>query len=96
MSSYNEITLKDALQKLVKAYRIKGRLDQQRLIDSWEKVVGPMIAKHTRDIYLKDRKLIVMLSNATLRQELHYSKDRFCDLINEYLEEKAIDEVVLR
>jgi len=96
MFRHNEITLKDALKKMVKAYGLKGKLGQQRLIDGWEDVVGVMIAKHTRDIYLQNRKLVVMLSNPQLKQELHYHKADLAKKINDYLEDDVVDEVVIR
>ena len=92
----NEITLKDALKKLVSAYGLKSKSNQQRLKDHWAEVVGPMINKHTRDVYLQNRKLIVMISNPQLKQELHYMKGELAQKINDYLKENLVDEVVIR
>ena len=96
MSAGNEHSLKEAINELLKAYKLDGRLSEIRLINSWEKVMGKMIAKHTKDIFISKKKLFVQLDSAALRQELSYAKEKMVKMLNEEAGETVIDEIVLK
>ena len=96
MSRHNEHSLKDAIEKLLKTYKLDDRLAERRLISSWESVMGSMIAKHTTDIYIKHQQLFVTLDSAALRNELSLAKSKIVKMLNEAVGRKVINEVVLR
>ena len=50
MSKHNEHSIKEAIELLLKAYKLDDRLAEKKLISSWETVMGKMIAKHTMDL----------------------------------------------
>jgi predicted nucleic acid-binding Zn ribbon protein len=90
----NETTLKDALEKLIGTYKLRGKLQETQLVANWEKVVGKMIDKHTRDLYIKSDKLYVKLDSAVVRQELMYARTQLLEKINEELGGKYIQEII--
>ncbi len=92
----NEQSLKEVIGELLKVYKLDGRMNEVRLISSWEKVVGKMIAKHTKDMYISRRKLYVKLDSSVLRDELSYSKTKILGMLNEEAGTEVIDEVVFR
>lgn len=92
----NEVSLGDAIKAMIKNYRLKDRLTEVSLIHSWEKVVGPMIAKHTVKIYVKNRSMFIKLDSSALTNELSYSKAKIVKAINQEIGENLIDEVVFR
>jgi len=94
MSRPGEISLKDAIDRLLNTYRLKGKLHETQLVQSWEKVMGRMIEKHTRDLYIKNRKLYVKLDSAVLRQELVYARTSVLEKVNQELGSHAVDEVI--
>lgn len=96
MSQYNETTLKDAIQALLKANGMESKMAETRLISSWKEVVGPTIAKHTYDLSIYQDKLFIKLDNATLKQELHYSKDQLINIVNDFAGKELVKEVVIR
>ena len=77
-------------------YDIKAILDEKKLIESWEEVMGKMIAKHTKDIVIRNKQLIVTLDSAALRNELSLAKTKIVKILNEKAGKVVITEVILR
>jgi hypothetical protein len=94
MKSSNEYTLKQAIEALIDQYKIQERLSETSVVNDWEKIVGKMISRHTKNIYIKKRILFVELDNAALRNELSYAKTKLVAAINKSLNAEAIDEIV--
>ena len=94
MKSSNEYTLKQAIEALIEQYKIQEKLSETVVLNDWEKIVGKMIARHTKNIYIKKRILYVELDNAALRNELSYAKTKLVLAINKSLNSEAIDEIV--
>jgi predicted nucleic acid-binding Zn ribbon protein len=94
MKSSNEYTLKQAIEALIDQYKIQEKLSETVVINDWEKIVGKMIARHTKNMYIKKRILFVELDNAALRNELSYAKTKLVITINKSLNSEAIDEIV--
>jgi len=94
----NEITLGEAIQELIKTYNpgSKRKLSEARMIGSWDKVVGIMIAGHTTKMWVHQRKLFVEVDSAALRQELTYSREKIRKSLIKLAGEDLIDEVVFR
>ena len=92
----NEYTLKEAINKLLETYRLKGKLSEVNIIERWETMMGKMIAKHTTNIYLKDRKLFLTIDSAPLRHELTFAKEKIIEILNREMGEEVIEEVVIR
>ena len=91
----NEVTLKQALQALMKAYRIDGKINERKVIDNWEKIIGKTIARHTRNIYVKDGKLFLTIDSAPLKHEISYSKNKIIEMVNSEVGVNLISEVIL-
>jgi predicted nucleic acid-binding Zn ribbon protein len=96
MSKHNEHSLKEAIDLLLKTYKLDDRLAEKRLIGSWEAVMGAMIAKHTTDIYIKHQQLFVTLDSSALRNELALAKSKIVKMLNDAVGREVINEVVLR
>ncbi len=92
----NEISLKAAIDKLIKSYQLQGKLTETQLNDSWEEIMGKPIAKYTRSLQLNNGRLVVKLSSSVLRQELSYGKDQLIERLNEHFGEAVIKDIVLK
>lgn len=91
----NEIYLGHAIKEMVDFYNLKGKLGEANVLSAWEKIVGTMIARHTTDIYIKRRKLYIVLDSSVIRNELSYAKSKLLQLINEEAGETVVDEIIL-
>jgi predicted nucleic acid-binding Zn ribbon protein len=94
MQRHSELSLKDAIEKLLNTYKLKSKLQETQLVDAWENIMGKMIERHTRDLYIKNKKLFVKLDSAVIRQELMYARTTVLEKVNQELGAKVIEEVV--
>ncbi len=95
MRHKNNVTLGQALEMMVKELKIKGKLDETRIQDGWERIMGKPIAKYTSSISLKGGKLYIKVENAPLKQELSYGREKIRDLFNQELGSDVIREVII-
>ncbi len=96
MQSNNDHNLKELIEKLIKSYRWTDKLDAVDVSATWEEVVGGIFAKHTTNLFVKNRVLYVKLDSSVLRNELHMVRTKIKDRINKKLGKTVIDEIVLR
>jgi predicted nucleic acid-binding Zn ribbon protein len=94
MAGPGEITLKDAIDRLLNAYKLKPKLNEAKLTERWELIVGKMIEKHTRNLYIKNTKLYVKLDSSVVRQEMMYARTSIIEKVNSELGGKYIDEII--
>ena len=95
MKKSNDQRLGDAIRELIETYQIKGKLDEVKLISSWEKVTGKVIVKHTKDIFIKNRKLYIKLDSPALKNELMYARSTLLESLNNEAGSVVIDEIVI-
>ena len=96
MSKHNEHSIRDAINHLLKTYKLDERLAERRLLNAWEEVMGRMIANHTKDLYVKHRQLFVTLDSAALRNELSMARTEIVQMMNEAAGAAVIDDVILK
>lgn len=89
-------TIGDALREFMNKSRLKPRLNEVRIQENWEQLMGKTISRYTESIQLIDGKLLITTTVAPLKQELNYSKDKIIKLVNEMLGEAVVREVVIR
>lgn len=89
----NEQSLGDAIKAFLKEHRLEKKLDETRLIHSWEKIVGDMIARHTRSIYIRHKTLFVKLDSPALANELSYARNKIVKSLNKEIGKEVIEDV---
>ena len=95
MKKSNEQSLADAIREMLNAYRMNNKLDEVKIIQGWDQVVGEMISKHTQNLYIKNRTLFVKVDSPALKNELSYSKEKLVELLNDSAGNEVIDKIVL-
>jgi hypothetical protein len=91
----NEIYIGDAIREMIEYYNLKSKLGEANVLGAWENVVGTMITRHTTNIYIKRRKLHVVLDSSVIRNELSFARSKLVKLLNDEAGEPVIDEVIL-
>jgi predicted nucleic acid-binding Zn ribbon protein len=86
--------LGEVIKELIETYSLEGKLNEVKVIHSWEKVVGEMIARHTKDLYIKNGKLFVKIDSPALKNELTYSTSTIIENLNSEAGTKVVDEVI--
>ncbi|MEI6123313.1 MAG: DUF721 domain-containing protein [Bacteroidota bacterium] len=93
---YDEKPLKRVIQEFVEAYKLKNKLNQVRLIESWGVVVGKMIAQHTKHLSVNKRILYAELDSSIVRNEVYILKSKIMTELNSKFDKPVIDDIVLK
>lgn len=92
----NEESLKTAIDRMLKFYKLDSKLSEVNIVNSWEKIMGKTIASKTEQIFIRDKKLFIRLTSSVLRQELSYAKSKIIELINKEAGSEIVNEVILK
>ncbi|HRO40329.1 MAG TPA: DUF721 domain-containing protein [Flavobacteriales bacterium] len=95
MRRSNEMTLKEAVDRLVDAYGLREKLDQQAVASLWDDLVGGMVARHTVAVKLRKGTLFVKVDSAPLRQELTFMREALAEKVNQRLGRTVVEKVQL-
>ena len=94
MRQSNDQTMKQAIETMLKTFKLDGKMQQLKLINSWEKIMGPAVASRTTEIKFYGSKLFITLSSASLRQELFQERDRLVKLLNDESGAVVVTEII--
>ncbi len=88
--------LKEAIEKLLKVYKISDKMDEITLRKEWEELMGKTIANKTKRVGLRSRVLIIEIESSVLRHELSFAKEKIKESFNKKLKRRAVDEIIFR
>jgi predicted nucleic acid-binding Zn ribbon protein len=86
--------ISEVIKELIETYRLEGKLNEVKAIHSWEKVVGKMIARYTKNLYIKNGKLFVKIDSPALKNELTYSSSVIIEKLNAEAGCIVVEEIV--
>lgn len=95
MKKGNVHTLKEAIDQLLDHYRIRSKVVETDIINSWEQLMGKMIANHTTEIYIKGTRLFLKVDSSVLKNELSLMKSGIMERVNNRAGKALIDEVII-
>lgn len=96
MKQKNDFSLAEAMQAMIKEYRLGPQLNEMRVKTLWAELMGKTINTYTSQIAVRKGILYISILSAPLKHELSYGKDKIRDLMNAELGEDYIKEVVIR
>jgi len=85
--------LGSVLDALVKSLGIEKQIEQYKIFDAWNGIVGEQVAKVAQPERLHNGTLIVNVNNAPWRAELTYRKREILQKIQTTLNSKSITEI---
>ena len=83
----------EVIKELLKNYDITSKFNEAHIITSWDKLMGPSVTKYTVKIEVEKRILFVKLSNAALKQELSYARQKIKKMLNDEVGEEVLLDV---
>ncbi len=95
MKKTNDQPLSEVLQQMVHVFRLKPNLYKTKVENIWADKMGKTISTYTRDIRVKDNVLFVTIESASLRNDLHFGREKIRVMLNEELGEEFLKEVVI-
>lgn len=91
-----EYSISEAMQQFLNSSRIKGGIQALQIEDVWEEIMGKTISRYTDKLQIIGDKLIITTSVAPLKNELIYQKEKIKQRVNEALQQKVINEVIVQ
>lgn len=80
----NEAPLKDVIDKLLKAYRLDGKMKEMDILAAWPEMMGIAVANRTTELYIRNGILTVKLDSSVMRDELQHGKQIIIHRVNEH------------
>ncbi len=86
----------EALKQLLEKSHWKPKVTELRMRDEWETIVGKTIARYTRSLSLYNKTLTIYTDVAPLKQELLLGKEQLIVRLNEYFEDRVVEEIIIK
>ena len=87
------LTLDEVLMKMLRAQGLETPLLQKRLVDTWDTVAGPTVARYTTQKYIKNQTLYVRIANPALRQDLSMMRSQLLQRLNSHVGAMVIADI---
>ena len=96
MKRTNSEAVGDLIRQFLRQQGLEAPLNEYRLIQGWEHVMGPIITRYTKDLAIRNQTLYVQLTSPVLRQELHMQRRELATRLNAYVGAQVIVDIVFR
>ena len=84
----------DVIRRLLRQEGLEAPLNEYRLIEAWKEVVGEIIARYPRQLYIKNQTLYVHFTSSVLRQELLMRRKELVHDLNKKVGSQVIVNIV--
>lgn len=91
----NDITIKEAIEKMLDVYKLRRKFDETALIAAWPQLMGKAIANRTKQLYIRDKKLFVKVESSVIKHELLLMRSQIIGRMNEHVGQVVIEELVI-
>ena len=83
----------DILLAWLRAEGLETPLLEYRVVQAWSEVMGEVISRYTRQVFVKDGKLQVQLTSPSLRQNLMMEHKRIAQKLNDHVGAYVVSDV---
>jgi hypothetical protein len=94
MRKPNDVTLKDAISKMLDVYRLRRKFDETSILSVWPEIMGTAIANRTKQIYIHDKKLFLRIESSVIKNELILVRQGIIQKLNEHAGSEVITEMI--
>jgi predicted nucleic acid-binding Zn ribbon protein len=89
-------SLGTVLDALLRSLGIDQQVEQYKIFDAWNEVVGEQVAKVAKPERIRNGTLIVSVTNAPWRAELTFRKKEILEKIRATLNSNSITDIIFR
>lgn len=93
MKREQEQSIDTIFQVFLKESGIESQFYEHKLISGWNNIVSEVIAKATKNIYIKNKTLYVELRSSVIRNELMMKRSEFIKTLNNYAGSDVINQI---
>jgi len=88
--------LKQIINEILKNQHLDHKMLENRVVRSWEKVIGRTVAKATTQIFMNNGTLYLSINSSVMRNELLMLKDKIMDALNREVGHRVVTAIVIR
>lgn len=92
----NEMPIKEAIDRLLQVYKLDAKMVELDAVKCWEEMMGPAVARRTREIFISNKVLYLKLDSAPLKEELLMNKTLIVARLNERMGKDVITDVFFK
>jgi len=96
MRKSNTQSLSSVLKNFVRENNLERKLNEIDLIKSWEEVMGKMVCRYTKNIYIQNSTLFVETTSPIVRNELLMMKEEIRQRLNEVAGEEIVKTIIFK
>ncbi|MBO7049781.1 MAG: DUF721 domain-containing protein [Bacteroidaceae bacterium] len=96
MKKINSEPVGGVILQYLREYGLETPLNEHRLIQAWDKVLGPAVSRYTKELRIYNQVLFVTVSSAALRNELMMRRTELVARLNAQAGAQVITQIVLR
>ena len=89
-------SLSNVIRKIIKNPKLSKRLDNIKVIEIWEEIIGKNLQKYVIDSKVFNNKLYIKLKSSTLRNELTFKKTELISDLNNKFGKKIITDIIFK
>ena len=88
--------IKGVIREYIEALGHQRKFKEVNIVSSWSKLMGSVIAKRTKNIYIKNKVLYVYLDSAVMRNELMMMREQIRTHINEHAGAPIVEKIMFK
>ena len=92
----NTKDIKSIINKLTKNPKINKRFLELDALEIWSDIIGNNIQKYIKDASIYNYSLVIKVVSSTLKNELHYKKEKIIKKINNELGIELIKKMIIK
>ena len=96
MRRTNSEAVGDLIRQFLRQQGLETPLNEYRLIQGWEHVMGPVIVRYTKNLTIRNQTLHVQLTSPVIRQELMMQRRELTARLNAYVGAQVIADIEFR
>lgn len=82
------------IRQYMRQVGLESPLNEYRLIQAWQKVLGSDVAIYTGDLFIKNQILYVHITSSIIRQELMMKRDKIKNDLNTHVGAQVIANII--
>lgn len=96
MRRTNSEAIGDILRQYLRQQGLESPLNEYRLIQGWSHVMGPIIARYTKDLTIRNQTLYICISSPAVRQEILMQRQELTNRLNAYVGAQVITNIIVQ
>lgn len=84
------------IEKLLKAEKLERPMNEQRILNIWPEIVGPVVNRYTIKRYIINKVLYIHLSSAPLKSEMSMHRSGLKRMLNDTIGQEVITDIIIK